>query len=92
MQACTTGTTQRQGRSENNVFALLLPSIKTVPFHALQNQHLYRLLRHSRLSAFQTFVQQSLDGFLVKCEWRRGRRRSGTCMHVTVGLARTPCY
>ncbi|PRW57208.1 ABC transporter D family [Chlorella sorokiniana] len=30
------------------------------------NQHLYRLLRHSRLSAFQTFVQQSLDGFLVK--------------------------
>jgi hypothetical protein len=30
------------------------------------NQHLYRLLRHSRLSAFQSFVQQSLDGFFVK--------------------------
>jgi hypothetical protein len=30
------------------------------------NQHLYRLLRHSRLSAFQQFVQQSLDGFFVK--------------------------
>lgn len=30
------------------------------------NQHLYRLLRHSRLSAFMQFVQQSLDGFLVK--------------------------
>ncbi|KAI7844147.1 hypothetical protein COHA_002282 [Chlorella ohadii] len=30
------------------------------------NQHLFRLLRHSRLSAFQQFVQQSLDGFLVK--------------------------
>ena len=30
------------------------------------NQHLYRLLHHSRLSAFQQFVQQSLDGFFVK--------------------------
>jgi hypothetical protein len=30
------------------------------------NQHLYRLLRHSRLSAFQQFVQQSLDGFFIK--------------------------
>ncbi|KAL4452337.1 hypothetical protein ABPG75_007999 [Micractinium tetrahymenae] len=30
------------------------------------NQHLYRLLRHSRLSAFMQFVQQSLDGFLIK--------------------------
>ena len=62
--------------------------IRELPFHALQNQHLYRLLRHSRLSAFQTFVQQSLDGFLVKCERRRGRRQPGTCKHVTVG--RTP--
>ncbi|KAL4857317.1 ABC transporter D family member 2 [Chlorella vulgaris] len=30
------------------------------------NQHLYRLLRHSRLSAFQQFLQQSLDGFFIK--------------------------
>ena len=30
------------------------------------NQHLYRMLRHSRLSAFQQFVQQILDGFFVK--------------------------
>ncbi|KAL6779419.1 hypothetical protein ACKKBG_A12265 [Auxenochlorella protothecoides x Auxenochlorella symbiontica] len=30
------------------------------------NQHLYRMLRHSRLSAFQHFVQQVLDGFFVK--------------------------
>lgn len=30
------------------------------------NQHLYRLLRHSRLSAFLQFVQQSLDGFFIK--------------------------
>lgn len=30
------------------------------------NQHLYRFLRHSRLSAFQQFVQGVLDGYLVK--------------------------
>lgn len=30
------------------------------------NQHLYRLLRHSRLSAFQHFVQQCLDGYFIK--------------------------
>lgn len=36
------------------------------------NQHLYRLLRHSRLSAFMQFVQQSLDGFLVKVCSRPG--------------------
>lgn len=30
------------------------------------NQHLYRMLRHSRLSAFQQFVQQCLDGYFVK--------------------------
>lgn len=30
------------------------------------NQHLYRLLRHSRLSALQHFVQGVLDGYLVK--------------------------
>lgn len=30
------------------------------------NQHLYRLLRHSRLSAFQHLVQGVLDGYLVK--------------------------
>ncbi|GAB4818949.1 hypothetical protein N2152v2_005995 [Parachlorella kessleri] len=30
------------------------------------NQHLYRLLRHSRLSAFQHFVQQVLDSYFVK--------------------------
>ena len=30
------------------------------------NQHLYRVLRHSRLSAFQQFVQQSLDGYFIK--------------------------
>eukprot|EP00899_Mesostigma_viride_P011608 jgi/Mesvir1/20448/Mv12345-RA.1 len=28
--------------------------------------HLRRLLRHARLSAFQRFIQQCLDGFLVK--------------------------
>ena len=30
------------------------------------NQHLYRMLRHSRLSAFQQLVQGVLDGYLVK--------------------------
>lgn len=30
------------------------------------NQHLYRMLRHARLSAFQHAVQQVLDGFFVK--------------------------
>lgn len=30
------------------------------------NQHLHRLLRHSRLSALQHFVQSVLDGYLVK--------------------------
>ncbi|KDD75785.1 hypothetical protein H632_c500p0, partial [Helicosporidium sp. ATCC 50920] len=30
------------------------------------NQHLWRLVRHARLSAFQVFVQQVLDGFFVK--------------------------
>ncbi|KAK2080652.1 hypothetical protein QBZ16_000506 [Prototheca wickerhamii] len=30
------------------------------------NQHLYRMLRHARLSAFQQAVQQVLDGFFVK--------------------------
>lgn len=30
------------------------------------NQHLYRLLQHSRLSAFQQMVQGVLDGYLVK--------------------------
>lgn len=30
------------------------------------NQHLYRLLRHNKLSAFQRFVQQVFDGYFVK--------------------------
>lgn len=30
------------------------------------NDHLYRLLRHSRLSAYQRFIQQVADGYLVK--------------------------
>jgi ABC-type uncharacterized transport system fused permease/ATPase subunit len=30
------------------------------------NQHLHRMLRHSRLSALQNFVQGTLDGYLVK--------------------------
>ena len=30
------------------------------------NQHLWRMLRHSRLSAFQQFIQQVLDGYFVK--------------------------
>lgn len=30
------------------------------------NQHLFRLLRHAKLSAFQRFLQQILDGFFVK--------------------------
>lgn len=30
------------------------------------NQHLYRLLRHSKLSALQRFVQQVFDGYFVK--------------------------
>lgn len=30
------------------------------------NQHLYRLLTHSRLSAFQQMIQGILDGYLVK--------------------------
>lgn len=30
------------------------------------NQHLWRLLRHGRLSAFQQFVQQVLDGYFIK--------------------------
>jgi ABC-type uncharacterized transport system fused permease/ATPase subunit len=30
------------------------------------NQHLYRMLRHSRLSAFQQMVQSIVDGYLVK--------------------------
>lgn len=34
------------------------------------NQHLYAMLRHARLSALQQFVQQVLDGFLIKV--RRG--------------------
>lgn len=31
------------------------------------NQHLWRLLRHARLSALLHFVQNSLDGYVVKC-------------------------
>ena len=30
------------------------------------NQHLHRLLRYSRLSAFQTFIQTVADGYLLK--------------------------
>ena len=30
------------------------------------NQHLYRLLRHNKLSALQRFVQQVFDGYFVK--------------------------
>ncbi|XP_002973973.2 ABC transporter D family member 2 [Selaginella moellendorffii] len=30
------------------------------------NDHLYRLIRHSRLSAFQRFIQQVADGYLIK--------------------------
>eukprot|EP00271_Cylindrocystis_brebissonii_P004309 TRINITY_DN15947_c0_g1_i1.p1 TRINITY_DN15947_c0_g1~~TRINITY_DN15947_c0_g1_i1.p1 ORF type:complete len:753 (+),score=122.92 TRINITY_DN15947_c0_g1_i1:336-2594(+) len=30
------------------------------------NDHLYRLLRHARLSAFQRFIQQVADGYMVK--------------------------
>ncbi|KAK9815509.1 hypothetical protein WJX72_004862 [[Myrmecia] bisecta] len=30
------------------------------------NQHLYRLLRHAKLSAFQRFIQQVFDGYFVK--------------------------
>lgn len=30
------------------------------------NQHLFRLLRHAKLSSFQRFLQQILDGFFVK--------------------------
>lgn len=30
------------------------------------NQHVYRLLRHGRLSAMQRFLQQILDGFFIK--------------------------
>ena len=30
------------------------------------NQHLYRLLRHAKLSSFQRFLQQIMDGFFIK--------------------------
>lgn len=45
----------------------------------LLNQHLFRLLRHCRLSAFQQFCQQSLDQFFIKvrCAGRAGRAGMG---------------
>lgn len=51
------------------------------------NQHLYRLLRHSRLSAFLQFVQQSLDGFLIKVDdylgcWGACRARDRPCRGI----------
>ena len=30
------------------------------------NQHLFRQLRHAKLSSFQRFLQQIMDGFFVK--------------------------
>ncbi|KAJ7562838.1 hypothetical protein O6H91_03G086200 [Diphasiastrum complanatum] len=34
--------------------------------HMILNDHLYRLMRHSQLSAFQKFLQQAADGYFVK--------------------------
>ncbi len=55
------------------------------------NQHLYRLLRHARLSAFQQFAQSVLDNYFIKVRARACVCVGGEAIPSSSGLCSGAC-